>query len=614
MIVHKGHTGGIWSVAYSPDGKSVASGSWDNTIRIWHADSSSPIGKPLTGHSDWIRSIAYSPLGNTIASASYDKSIRIWDVNTRQQLGEPLQLAGNNAFFSVAFSPDAKLIASGCGRGLFSFNSSENTVQLWDVQNRTPALGPFSGHTDMVRSVEFSPDGTCVASGSNDMTIRIWDIESGTTITGPLEGHTGRVRSIAYSPEGSQIISCSLDHTLRLWDVRTGGMIGNPFEGHIGYVYSVAFSPRGTYIVSGGQDDTVRLWDIRTGHQVNDSFQEHTSEVFSVAFSPSGRYIASGSGDRKVIIRELSSDYPDSPGLRIVTSHFSSQMEVFECLIAAGCIDLSSQMNTRQDTATIAARGGLGDIWKGQLYSGANVAIKCWRHNILEQADYKSLKRAARELYNWSRLDHPNIHRLQGVILFRDFYLGMVSEWMDNGNLREYLEKYPDADRYQLCIHVALGLEYMHNHSAIHGDVKAMNVLVSSDGVAKLSDFGSSIMSEISSLVFSESSDSLVGAARWMVIYTQMDNPSTTFPGHRLQTMLEIFTGEVPYPECRQDFAIIIKVQKGVPPARPLKRLKDNEQGNMMWQLLLDCWNRDPNARPSSKKVVDTLVSRIYKA
>ncbi|CAE6487097.1 unnamed protein product [Rhizoctonia solani] len=275
-------------------------------------------------------------------------------------------------------------------------------------------------------------------------------------------------------------------------------------------------------------------------------------------------------------------------------------------------------MDARQDTAMIVSGGGFGDIWKGQLYSGANVAIKCWRTNALEQCDYKTLKRAARELYYWSRLDHPNIHRLQGVILFRDRYLGMVSEWMDNGSLHDYLRKSPNADRHQLCINIASGLEYMHSRSTIHGELKAANVLVTSDGVAKLCDFDFSIMSEVSTLVFSESSDSRTGSLRWMapeILLEDVRRRTTQSDIYALgMTMLEIFTGEVPYPECRADFAVIMKLQKGTLPARPLERIKDDEQGNIMWQLLLDCWNRDPDARPSSKKVVDTLVSRIYKA
>ncbi|CAE6441964.1 unnamed protein product [Rhizoctonia solani] len=461
-IVHDGHTSPVTSVAFSPDGNSIASGSYDKTIQTWDAHRPSPIGKPLTGHSGSIvLSVAYSPLGDVIASGSYDYTIRLWDVHTRQQLGA---IKGDHLFLSVAFSPDAKLTASGCG----SFSSpSSYIVQLWDVQKMTTIANPFKGHTGDVYSVQFSPDGSRVVSGSGDNTIRVWDVERGTTVVGPLNGHTSVVRSVAFSPDGSQIVSGSFDHTVRMWDARDGKLIGNPYEGHTYGVHSVVFSPRGTYVASGGDDKTVRIWDVRTGRQVDQPFQEHTNWVWSVAFSPCGQYVASGSYDAKVIIRSILASYPqlsdvldshiaplDEGGLvqneaAQIISHMSTQ-QIFDCLIAVGCIDLSAQMDTHQNTAMIVSGGGFGDIWVGQLHDGTRVAIKAWRTNALQDCTQKTLKRAAREIYYWSLMKHRNIHQLMGVIVFKDQYLGMVSEWMENGNLREYLRTHPGADRHQL--------------------------------------------------------------------------------------------------------------------------------------------------------------------
>ncbi|EUC61955.1 tyrosine kinase family catalytic domain protein, partial [Rhizoctonia solani AG-3 Rhs1AP] len=582
MFAYEGHEYSVSSVAFSPDGKSIASGSDDHTIRIWDAHSLSSIGEPLRGHDGSIKYISYSPLDNIIASGSEDKTIRLWDVNTCQQLGGPL--FGNHRFYSVAFSPDAKLIASGCG-GYLSRDPSANTVQLWDVQKMTAASNLFKGHAGAINSVHFSPNGYRVASGSNDMTIRVWDVERGTTVVGPLNEHT----------------DWSLVHTMA----------------HSGFGMFVVDDRLG--VLSGGNDKTVRVWDIRTGRQV-ELFEEHTDLVYSVAFSPCGQYVASGSADRKVIIRNITRQYPEvaiASGPQIIDSQMSTQ-QIFDCLIGAGCTDLSLQMDTRQETAMIASGGGFGDIWKGKLYDGGKVAIKAWRTSTLEQCDYKTLKRAARELFYWSRMEHPNIHRLQGVIMFRDQYLGMVSEWMENGNLHEYLRKQPSADRYQLCIHVASGLEYMHSCNTVHGDLKALNVLVSSDGVAKLSDFDFSIMSEASTLVFSESSNSRLGSLRWTapeMLLEEVPKRTTQSDIYALgMTMLEIFTGEVPYPNCRQDFLVLKTVEKGTLPNRPLERLKDDKQGNMVWQLLLDCWSRDVSVRPSSKQVLDTMLSLVSSA
>ncbi|CAE6431902.1 unnamed protein product [Rhizoctonia solani] len=526
-IVHKGHTSSVLSVAFSPDGNSVASCSGDRTIRIWDAHRPSPIGEPLTGHSDCAWSVAYSPLGDVIASGSQDQTIRLWDVNTRRQLGA---MKGDHWFLSVAFSPDAKLIASGCG---FSSSPSQFSVQLWDIQKMTAAANPFKGHTHYVWSVQFSPDGSRLVSGSFDKTIRVWDVERGTTVVGPLKGHTDWVGLVAFAPDGSQIVSCSRDRTVRMWDAREGKSIGNPYEGHTNWVNSVAFSPRGTYVASGGKDKMVRIWDIRTGRQVDQPFEEHGNNVWSVAFSPCGQYVASGSDDKKVIIRSILANYPETSNILDshtapldegglvqneavqIISHMSTQ-QIFDCLIAVGCIDPSAQMDTHQNTVMIASGGGFGDIWVGQLHNGTKVAIKAWRTNALRDCTQKTLKRAAREIYYWSRMEHRNIHQLMGVIMFKDQYLGMVSEWMENGNLREYLRAHPDADRHQLCIDVATGLEYMHAHNMVHGDLKALNVLVSPDGIARISEFDFSVMSDASGLMFTATSNSRSGSTRWV--------------------------------------------------------------------------------------------------
>ena len=155
----------------------------------------------------------------------------------------------------------------------------------------------WTGHTDYVYSVSYSPNGTRVVSGSNDNMIRIWDAESGAVVGEPLKGHNGGVNSVAYSPDGRYIISGSYDRTIRIWDAETGAAVGNPLEVHTDSVSSIAYSPDGRHIISGSADRTIRIWNAETGSEPSETLMGHASLVRSIAYSSHRQHIVFGSSD-----------------------------------------------------------------------------------------------------------------------------------------------------------------------------------------------------------------------------------------------------------------------------------------------------------------------------
>ena len=280
----KGHASDVDSVAFAPDVKTLASGSGDDTIKLWDTRSGETL-RTLEGHTNEVRSVAFAPDGNTLVSGSHDKTIKLWDARS----GELLRtLEGHtNWVSSVAFAPDGKTLASG---------SWDKTIKLWDTRSGA-LLRTLEGHTEDVTSVAFAPDGKALASGSWDDTIKLWDARSGETLR-TLEGHTNYVLSVAFAPDGKRLASGSGDKTIKLWDTRSGALL-RTLEGHTSSVISVAFAPDGKTLASGSSDSTIKLWDARSGELLR-TLEGHTDSVYSVAFAPDGNTLASGSIDQTV--------------------------------------------------------------------------------------------------------------------------------------------------------------------------------------------------------------------------------------------------------------------------------------------------------------------------
>ena len=302
----EGHTDRVNSVALSPDGQTLASGSHDRTIRLWDVNTGSLL-RTLTGHTHSVLSVAFSPDSNILASGSGDRKIRLWDVNTGRLIRSVPEPTG--PVFSVVFRPDGEMLASG-GRGpsirFWDANTGRQVIlHFWDANTGKliGSLGALGPHGGAVLSVAFSPDSNILASGSGDRKIRLWDVNTGRHIRTLAGGHTDSVLSVAFSPDGEMLASGSLGETLRLWDVSTGRHI-RTLTGHTHFVESVAFSPDGLMLASGSRDETLGLWDTRTGKRMY-TLEAHEDSVNSVAFSPDGLMLASGSSDGTIRLWEL---------------------------------------------------------------------------------------------------------------------------------------------------------------------------------------------------------------------------------------------------------------------------------------------------------------------
>lgn len=277
----------VYTVAFSPDGKLLASGGADNAVTLWDIENREELNI-FTEHNDWVKSVAFSPDGNLLASASLDSFVRLWKLPSNHRA---ITLKHSAYVESFAFSSDQRMLASA---------GSDGSVILWDI-SKTRKIITVPGHRGGVSSVAFSPDGKMFASASYDGSLKVWSAGGSEIKTLAADGGK-EVLSVTFSPDGKMLASSGKDKTVKLWEIPSGKPIA-PLKHD--YVESVTFSPDGKMLASASADSTVKLWAIPSQIELL-AFKGHRSSVTSAAFSPDGKMLASSSRDGTILVWDLS--------------------------------------------------------------------------------------------------------------------------------------------------------------------------------------------------------------------------------------------------------------------------------------------------------------------
>lgn len=283
-----GHSNWVTGVAFTADGKHLASGSWDQSVKMWDVSTGLPV-RTVGSELQFVQALAASRDGRYLAAENSRDTVTVWDTASGEVLhsfptDRHIHAAGNNWVYSIAFSPDDRVLASGI---------DDTTVRLWNIQTGETIRDLTAGHRSVIY-VAFSPDGRYIATGGTEKSVIIWDVATGAPIR-KLSGHKKIVYAVAFSPDGRFLASASGDKTVKIWDLQSGSEV-RTLLGHDGLVTTLAFSPDGRWLASGSWDKTIKIWDVESGMALQ-TLAGNPHSIYSIAFDPRGRWIASGSED-----------------------------------------------------------------------------------------------------------------------------------------------------------------------------------------------------------------------------------------------------------------------------------------------------------------------------
>jgi WD40 repeat protein len=331
----RAHNGPLTSVAFSPNGKELASSDNAGQVLLWEFATNRLVGPLLEGHEGGVTGLAFSFDGKLLASGGDDGTVHLWDAATHTAVGGLPPDKHRGLLRSMAFHPK---------RNVLAFSDTNGNLFLWEITRQPPLGPPFAELKALVTSVAFSPDGKLLAAGLERQTVRLWDIDTGKPFDPPLTRPTSRlqhaadlketlpwlwpadpphdnfVTAVAFSPNGKLLAAGSSDGTVLVWDVARREPSGELLDTRAKYVTGVAFSPDGNFLVAGSIDGAICLWDVASGQSLSESRTGSQAVVTSVAFSPDTKTLATGGWrpigkDSTVALRDLTAHMPLRPNI-----------------------------------------------------------------------------------------------------------------------------------------------------------------------------------------------------------------------------------------------------------------------------------------------------------